>query len=75
MHHDHKTSVKNCEQSDFGNDTKAKKYYEMWVNDDYQYELFCPDLEEQDLQLYNEKGHMKVKSIIFRVEKCVDPVD
>ena len=37
--------------------------------------MFCPNFSEQNLVLKNKKGDMKSKSIVFNIEKCVDPPD
>ena len=65
--------MKRCEPEDFGEDAESQAFYHTWITDIYSFDLFCPDLDKQRLDLYNQKGAMKSKSIIFRVEKCKDP--
>ena len=68
-------SAKLCSVYEFGNDSFAEEFLKTWITDTYQFDVFCPDLRQYDYSLYNKKGAMKANSLIFRVEKCVDPVD
>lgn len=65
-------SVKRCEPSDFGDDPLSRDIFHTWITDKYQFELFCPDMSAHIHSLYNQRGAMKSKSIIFRIEKCQD---
>ena len=38
-------SSKRCESKDFGSDEQSKKLYDLWVSEDYTYDIICPDLE------------------------------
>ena len=67
--------VKRCEATDFGEDAQSQAYYHTWVTDTYQFDLFCPDLKNQDLKLYNQRGAMRTKSVVFRIETCQDDSD
>ena len=46
-------TIKRCEATDFGEDEASKAYYHTWVTDLYAFDMFCPDLNAQDLFLYN----------------------
>ena len=70
-------SMKRCDQKDFGFDAPEKwesEYYSTWYSDTYTYNVFCADLENSDLKLYNTKGGMLTKKIEFIMQKCVNPV-
>ena len=55
---------------DFGTDKDSKGLYELWISDDYYFDVFCPDLENNEFTLFSEEGENDVKSIIFNIDKC-----
>ena len=65
-------TMRRCEPADFGDDKQSQGFWHTWITDDYRFDLFCPDLEKQDLFVYNQKGAMKSKSIQFQITRCVD---
>ena len=71
--------IKRCTEYEFGDDIYGEYFLSTWYTQAYKFDLFCPDLKQQDLRLYNQKGAMKSKSIGFRVERCVEddsvPID
>ena len=70
-----KHSVKQCDRQSFGSDEPgdiSDQIFSTWYNDDYKFNLFCPDFSQNDLYLYNEKGTMQSKSIMFKIELCQD---
>lgn len=44
--------------------------YDLWISDDYYFDIFCPDLEQNDISFFSQEGENLVKSMIFQVEKC-----
>ena len=46
--------------------------YKLWIAEDYYFDIFCPDLKNNDITFYSEEGENDVKSMVFQVEKC-DP--
>ena len=58
-------SIKRCEPEDFGNDDQSDQLYELWISDDYEFDIFCPDLEKNEIQLYSQEGENFVQSMIF----------
>lgn len=67
-----KLRSKKCEPEDFGSEEISQKFWHTWINEDYKFDLFCPDLINDDMTLYNQKGAMKSKSVVFKIERCVD---
>lgn len=37
-------SARRCEPEDFGSDKDSKHLYELWISDNYYFDIFCPDL-------------------------------
>ena len=42
-------SARRCQPEDFGDDKDSKDLYELWISDDYSYDIFCPNLLENEL--------------------------
>lgn len=59
-----------CGKREFGGDEFGNELLATWVNANYQYDLFCPDLANTNLTLHNQKGAMQSQSIKFRIEMC-----
>lgn len=62
--------MKYCDVNDLGGDKYAEDIYANWKNDDYDYDIFCPDLEKFNYSLYNHKGEKRLTSIAFRIDEC-----
>lgn len=73
VYNEEMSNIKRCEPKDFGDDEDSRKLYNTWITDTYSFDLFCPDYEMNDFKLFNTKGAMMSKAIIFRVEKCKNP--
>ena len=66
-----KHTIKQCDRQSFGSDIPgdiSDQIFSTWYNENYKFNMFCPDLSQNDLYLYNEKGAMQSNSIMFRIE-------
>ena len=50
--------------------TDSENLYELWISDDYYFDIFCPDLENNEFTFYSEEGENDVRSVIFNIDKC-----
>ena len=53
IYFDSNFTVKRCEAQDFGDDEQSQAFYHTWVTDTYAFDLFCPDITNQDLSMFN----------------------
>ena len=44
---------KRCMPEDFGDDKISQDFWHTWITDDYQFDLFCPDYDKNNLTIYN----------------------
>lgn len=58
-------TIKKCKPEDFGPDKASQDYWHTWITEKYAFDIFCPDFNQNDLNMYNQKGAMNSKSIIF----------
>lgn len=63
-------SARRCLPEDFGNDEESKQIYDLWISDDYYFDIFCPDLTNNDISFFSEEGENIVDSMNFQIEKC-----
>ena len=49
-------SGRRCKPIDFGTDAQSKQLYELWVHEDYYFDIFCPDLTTNDIKFYSQEG-------------------
>lgn len=62
--------AKRCQPDDFGKDNQSHAFWHTWVTDDYAFDLFCPDYDLGNMTIYNQKGAMQSKSILFKIKYC-----
>ena len=72
IYNEYDSGIKRCQRDDFGLDADSHDFWDTWITDDYQFDLFCPDYANQNLSIQNQKGAMESKSVIFNIEKCVN---
>lgn len=56
-----------CEESDFGDDEKAKELFASWKG----FTLICPETKAFDnIEMLGDKGSMKSKNIVINFKRC-----
>ena len=70
IYHETILGSKRCLAEDFGTEKASQDYWHTWITDDYAFDLFCPDLKDNNLTIYNQKGAMISKSFMFKITRC-----